>query len=70
MVHYFCFLSGVSGSECTSILVMQNLNAAILCSIEWLEKKLVVVSLLVGPHLKTARLLRSAPRAHKIHKTK
>ena len=50
VVHYFYFLSGVSGSEC--IPVMQNLNAAILCSIEWFEKKLVVVSVLVGPRLR------------------
>jgi len=46
MVHSFCFLSDVSGSEC--ILVMQYLNAAILCSIGWSEKKLMVVSVLLG----------------------
>jgi hypothetical protein len=50
MVHYFCFLSGVSGSEC--IIVTYYLNAAILCSIEWFEKKLVVASVLVGPRFR------------------
>jgi len=41
MVNSFCFLSGVSGSEC--IRVMQYLNVAILCSVGWFGKKLMVV---------------------------
>jgi len=43
---HFLFLSGFSGSEC--ILVMCYLNAATLCSLGWFEKKLKVVSLVVG----------------------
>ena len=46
MVHSFCFLFDVSGSEC--ILVMQYLNAAFLCSIGWFEKKLIVLSVVLG----------------------
>jgi hypothetical protein len=45
-VHSFCFLSGVSGSEC--IRVMQYLYGTVLCSVGWFEKKLVVVSVLMG----------------------
>ena len=38
-----CFLWGTTSSEC--ILVMWCLYAAILCSIGWFEKKLIVVSM-------------------------
>jgi hypothetical protein len=46
MSHSFYFLSGFDGKEC--ILVMWDLNAAIFCSIGWLERKLIVVSVVVG----------------------
>jgi ABC-type cobalamin transport system permease subunit len=43
--HSFCFFSESNGRQC--ILEMWNLKAAILCSIGWLEWKLVVVSVVV-----------------------
>ena len=45
-VHSFCFLWGVSGSEC--ILATCCLYAAILFSIGWFEEKLIVVFVVVG----------------------
>jgi len=44
--HSFCFLPGSSGREC--IIDMWNLNAAIFCSMEWLERKLIVTSVVAG----------------------
>ena len=47
VAHSFHFLLGVmSGSECT--LVMYYLNVAILFLMGWFEKKLTVVSVVVG----------------------
>jgi len=46
MVQSFCLISDESGSEC--ILVMRYLNAAILFSTEWSEKKLMVLSVVLG----------------------
>jgi hypothetical protein len=47
-VHSFCFLSSMSRSECNP--VVSYLKTAILrvCSILWFEKKLMVVSVLMG----------------------
>jgi len=42
----FCLFSRSSSREC--ILEMWHLRAAILCSMVWLEKKLIVVSVVVG----------------------
>jgi hypothetical protein len=39
-------LSWLKGREC--ILFKYDLNPAIFCSIGWLEKKLIVVSVVVG----------------------
>jgi hypothetical protein len=44
--HSFCFLAVVKGSEC--ILVMWYLSVAVLCSMGWFERKLMVVSVVVG----------------------
>ena len=44
--HSVCFFSGLRGKEC--IPVTWNLKAAIFCSIGRLEKKLIVVSVVVG----------------------
>jgi len=44
--HSVCLLSGLRGKEC--ILIMWNLKAAIFCSMGWLERKLIVVSVVVG----------------------
>ena len=46
ITHSFCLFSGSSGRE--SILEMWNQRAAILCSMGRLEKKLIVVSVVVG----------------------
>jgi vacuolar-type H+-ATPase subunit I/STV1 len=43
---FFIFLSGSSGREC--ILVMWYLYAAFFCSMGWFERKLIVVSVVVG----------------------
>jgi hypothetical protein len=44
--HSFCFLCGVHGSKC--ILVIWYLKAATLCSTGRFERKLMVVSVVVG----------------------
>jgi len=44
--HSFCFFSAFSRRQC--ILEIWNLKAAILCSVGWLEWKLIVVSVVVG----------------------
>jgi len=44
--NYVCFLSGLRGKE--RILVIWNLKAAIFCSMGRLERKLIVVSVVVG----------------------
>jgi hypothetical protein len=44
--HSDCCLSIVSGSDC--ILVMWYWQDAILCSVGWLDRKLIVVSVVVG----------------------
>jgi len=54
--HYVCFLSGLRGKEC--FLVMWNLKAVIFCSMGWLERKLIVVSVVVGfLHMSTSSLV-------------
>jgi len=45
-VHSFCLFFGVKGGEC--ILVIWYLKSAILCSMGWIEKKLMVVSVVTG----------------------
>jgi hypothetical protein len=45
-VHSFCLFFGVNGREC--ILVLWYLKAAILCSMGWFRKKLVVASVVIG----------------------
>jgi len=54
--HSDCCLSVVSGSDC--ILVMWYQKAAILCSVGWLDRKLIVVSVVVGfRHISISRLI-------------
>ena len=45
-VHSLSLFFGVNGREC--ILVIWYLKSAILCSMGWIEKKLMVVSVVIG----------------------
>jgi hypothetical protein len=48
MYYYPLFLS-LSGSNCREcVLDIWNLNVAVLCSMGWLEMKLIIVSMVVG----------------------
>jgi hypothetical protein len=68
MLHYFCFHSSDSGSKCKH--VVKYLYTAILCSIQWFEKKLIVVLVFMGLHYMSSLIvdsLRINSRSKKIH---
>lgn len=57
MLHYFCFHSSESGSKCKHTI--KYLYAAILCSIWWFKKQLLVVPVLVGLHYMSSFIVNS-----------